>query len=192
GLGEGEVAVAAVAGAEQVLDQPLEALVLQPLVEVGDEPFLLARPDVIEIAVRAGLFEQRVVFLLGNGAGVVEDDQRRRVAVAAEGLVVLFDRLADLAQAIRGDHEIQVGEWHPNFPERARPGGQRLARARPRRGTLSGKSRAEATMPRFGRNEASGGEEPVAICRADRAGCAETPHRPAHGARRPATGDGRW
>ena len=106
------VAVAAVAGPEQVLDQPLQPLVPQPPVQVGEELLLLPRADVVEVVVRLGLLQQRVVFLLVGRAGVVEDDHPHRVAVAPEVLVVVLDRLAHVPQPVGGDDEEQVFLWH--------------------------------------------------------------------------------
>ena len=108
GVHEREVAVAAVAGAEQVLDQPLQPLVAQPPVEVGEELLLLPRADVVQVVVRPGLLQERVVLLLVGRAGVVEDDHRHRVAVAPEVLVVVLDRLAHVPQPVRGDDEEQI------------------------------------------------------------------------------------
>ena len=61
---------------------------------------------------RLGLLQQRVVLLLVGRAGVVEDDHPHRVAVAPEMLVVCFDRLADVPQPVRGDHERHLGLVH--------------------------------------------------------------------------------
>ena len=55
---EREVAVAAVAGPEQVLDQPVQPLVAQPAVEVADELLLLPRADVVQLVVRPRLLER--------------------------------------------------------------------------------------------------------------------------------------
>ena len=52
------VAVAAVAGPEQVLDQPFQPLVAQPAVEVGEELLLLLRADVVQLVVGPGLLER--------------------------------------------------------------------------------------------------------------------------------------
>ena len=83
-----EVPVPSVTGAEQVLDQPVQALVAQPAAQIADELLLLPRADVVQLAVGARLLEQRIVFLLGHRAGIVAHDQGRRVAVAPEVLVI--------------------------------------------------------------------------------------------------------
>ena len=61
---------------------------------------------------RAGLLEQREVLVLVGGARVVEHDDANRVAVPPEVLVVLFDGLTDVAQAIGGNDEDEV-VWIP-------------------------------------------------------------------------------
>jgi len=46
-----EVAVAAIAGPEQVLDQPFELLIAESLAKVTDELLFLARPHLIQVVV---------------------------------------------------------------------------------------------------------------------------------------------
>jgi hypothetical protein len=66
------VAIAAIAGTEEIADQPLEALVAEPLIEVAEEPLFLFGPHVVDLVVRSRLLEQRVVLLLRRWRGVVE------------------------------------------------------------------------------------------------------------------------
>ncbi len=58
------------------------------------------------------LLERRVVFLLIDQARIVKDDHVERVAIAPKMLVVGFDSLADVAQAVGRDHENRVFVGH--------------------------------------------------------------------------------
>jgi hypothetical protein len=102
------VSIAAVARPEEIFDQRLELLVAQPLVDVGDELLLLARPDVVQLVVRARLFQQGIV----HRAGVVEDNHVYRVAVPPEVLVVELDRLADIPKSVGGNDKEQIFRMH--------------------------------------------------------------------------------
>src|ERR1019366_5034795 len=106
------IAVPAVARPEQVLHEGLEFLVSQPAVQKREELLFLPRPDVEQGVVRSRLLESWVVLLVVRGARVVEDDDRNRMSVAPEVLVVLLHGLADVAQSIGGNNEIQVAVLH--------------------------------------------------------------------------------
>ena len=102
------IAVAAVAGSKQILEQALQPLVAQTAVEVGEKLLFLLRSDVVQLVVRLGLFDERKVLGLINGAGVVENDHADRMTVPPEMFVVVFDRFADVAKAVGGNHKKQV------------------------------------------------------------------------------------
>ena len=99
------VAISAVAGAEEVLDQRLQPLVAQPAVQIREELLFLARADVIQIVMRFRLLQQREVLLLVGRRGVVEYDDLGRVPVTPEMFVVLLNRLADVTQTVCRDCE---------------------------------------------------------------------------------------
>ena len=93
---QGAVAIAAVARPEEITNQRLQAPVAQPAVQVGEELVLLGWPYVVDRLMHPGLFEQRIVLLLINGAGIIEHGRAHGMAVAPKVLVVLFDRRAYL------------------------------------------------------------------------------------------------
>ena len=107
------VAIAAVAGAEQVLDQPFEPLVAQPAVQVGEELLLLARADVVQTSLCVLVCSSSgKYFSWLAGLESSKTIMRHRMAVPPEVLVVCFDRLAHVAQAVRRDHERHLGLVH--------------------------------------------------------------------------------
>ena len=61
---------------------------------------------------RARLFEQWMVLVLVGWTRIIEHDDAQRVSVPPEVLVVLFDRLADVAEAIGGNDEDEVVWLH--------------------------------------------------------------------------------
>ena len=112
GVHEGIVPVAAVTGTEEVLDQTFQPLVTKPAIQVGEELFLFSWPHIVEVVVRAGPFEERIVLRLVVRAGVVEDDHPNGVAVAPEVFIILFDGLPHLAETMGGDYEKKVFGVH--------------------------------------------------------------------------------
>jgi hypothetical protein len=106
------VSVSAVARPEQVLHERLQLPVLQPAVQEREELLLLPRPDVEEVVVGRRLFEDWIVLFVVRGARVVENDDRYRVSVAPEVLVVLLHGLADVTQSIGRNDEIEVLALH--------------------------------------------------------------------------------
>jgi hypothetical protein len=71
-----------------------------------------------ELAVRARLLEQREVLVLVRGTRIVADDDAKRVTVPPEVLIVIFDRLTHVAQALGGNHEDEIVWFHVTRPSR--------------------------------------------------------------------------
>jgi hypothetical protein len=116
---EGAVAVAAIAGPEEIPDEPFEPHVAQSLGEVREELLFLARADVEERVVRPRLLQQRKVLLLVRRARVVEDHEADRMPVPPEVLIVFLHGLADVPQSVRGNDERQVLLFHAGETPRA-------------------------------------------------------------------------
>ena len=111
GVHEGVVAVAAVAGTEQVLDERLQPLVPQPAVEIGEELLLLVRADVVELVVRPRLLQQRDSTFPGWPGWSRRTRSSGSVAVAPEMLVV-GSSLADVTETIGRDDEAELFGVH--------------------------------------------------------------------------------
>lgn len=109
---QGEVAIAAIAGAEEIADQHVELAVAQPLADVGDELLLFGGADIPEVVDRLGRLQRAEIFVMIGDRGIIEDDDRRGLAAAGEILVIGLDGRADVAQAIGRDHEMQVAFAH--------------------------------------------------------------------------------
>jgi hypothetical protein len=91
------VAIAAIAGPEDVLDQRFQSLITEPGVDVRDKFFFLSRANIEELRSSPGLFEDGEVFVDVGLGGIVEDHHLDGMSIPPEVLIIFVDRSSDIA-----------------------------------------------------------------------------------------------
>jgi hypothetical protein len=110
------IAIAPVARTEEIAHETHKAFVAKPGIQMLQKAVFLFRPDIEKLIVCSGLFEQRIILLLGRGRGIVEHDHVHGLPVPSEVIVVGLDRCPDIPQSVgRDDKEDFI--LHQNFSE---------------------------------------------------------------------------